>query len=122
MEQEQRVEKEPPVEQPWEKHLNECLNAAEAVSKPWASSVRAAIFDDRRDMFELREPRWKNHGAEVLKNSELAGIVARACADFERKGSEVTLDHMLAGIAAAHKVCKARVPRGEVGILLFWCE
>lgn len=110
------------MEEPWKTQLNQCLDEAEAVSRPWGSSVREEIFDHRKAKFKQKEPDWKTHGATVLKNSKLAGIVARACADFEKPGSEVTADHMKAGIAAAHKVCQARVAGADVAIRLFWCE
>lgn len=104
----------------WEDQLSESLDAAFHVSKPWDDDVRDAIFYDRQDTFRDREKDYKGDTRkQVLSAAALAGKVARLCADH-LDHQNVTKDDMLAGIAAAKHVCKARLM--PVDVLLFWCQ
>ena len=109
----------------WKDHLNKSLDEAHKESEPWAEGVRENIFEHRKAAYKEQQGRWKTHGNAVIKASRLAGRIARVCADFEPgqgQKAEVTTEHMLAGIAAAHIICKARVTDENLAPRLFWCE
>jgi hypothetical protein len=111
----------------WKEHLNSALDQAFEVSKPWAHGTREAIFEHRKKKFEELADKWKDKGEEVLEASRLAGLVARVVADFDLGVTKkVTAEHMKAGIAAAHVICKARLVKAGAdassAFFLFWCE
>jgi len=105
----------------WQDQLNLCLDTAEEASKPWARGVRAAIFKNRTPIFKQNEKVFEKNRKEILRGSELTGIVARACADFEKKHS-VSVRDMMAGIAAAKYICTAGA-KATTGVEPFflWC-
>jgi hypothetical protein len=106
------------MKDPWEDQLDGCLDKAYEFSRPWAKGVREDIREDRTYTFKKKQHDFPDHKHEVLKGAEIAGVVARAVANHRKDGDDVTVEDMQAGIAAAHVVCKARLP----GVLLFWCE
>src|SRR5690348_14440084 len=98
----------------WEDQLSDCLDIAHGKSTPWKREVRQAIFDHRKEKFKELEGEFDHVKAEVLSASELAGKIARVCADHERH-TEVTVEDMMAGIAAAKQVCDARLKSSGKG-------
>jgi hypothetical protein len=110
----------------WEDQLTLCLDTAFAKSEPWDSDVRDAVFKHRTKSFQDHEDDFERSKAEVLLGSELVGKVARVCADHEGR-SNVSINDMIAGIAAAVHVCKARLEgngktKAKEHMFFLWCE
>ena len=106
----------------WPDQLKLCLKTAHDASKPWDEDVHDTIFAHRQKKFELLEDEFEGSKELVLSGSALAGKIARVCADHESR-KNVSINDVVAGIAAAAYVCKARLTvRGGPENFFLWCE